>query len=118
MLLFCLYLWGFVLLNLVDFELRHYPIRKSNGMISSNTFSATTTQVTILEQASQHFSSPYKSIMLKGPKFLPQSPSKKKDQINAVDAFHPGELYFLVDLNTSLTRELSTAMPSRSNLSV
>jgi len=35
--------------------------------------------------------SPYKSLLLKGPKFLPQSPTKKKDQENAVKAFHPGK---------------------------
>lgn len=82
-------------LILVYFELRHYAIRdrRTNG-VSTNTFSATATQVTILESGAVRNPSPYKSLMLKGPKFLPQSPSKKKDQKNAVNAFHPGNETF------------------------
>jgi hypothetical protein len=78
-------------LALVYFQLRHYPIRsKRNNGIAGNTFSATVTQVKILERGAERRSSPYKSQLLKGPISLPQSPSKKKDQTSAVLAFHPG----------------------------
>lgn len=79
-------------LVLVYFELKHYAIRdKRTSGVGTNTFSAIATQVKILERGSGRNPSPYKSLMLKGPKFLPQSPSKKKDQIAAVKAFHPGD---------------------------
>ena len=79
-------------LVLVYFEVRHYPIRdKRTNAIASNTVTAIATQVTVLERGSDRRPSPYKSQMLKGPKVLPQSPSKKKDQINAVKAFHSGK---------------------------
>jgi hypothetical protein len=78
-------------LVLVYFELRHYAIRhKRTNLVNTNTFSATATQVRVLERGAGVNPSPYRSLMLKGPKTLPQSPSKKKDQINAVQAFHPG----------------------------
>ena len=78
-------------LVLVYFELRHYPIKnkKANG-IAGNTFSATATQVKVLERGAERRSSPYKSLLLKGPILLPQLPTAKKDQENAVQAFHPG----------------------------
>ena len=78
-------------LVLVYFELKHYAIRdKRTGCISTNTFSATATQVKIIEHGADQSASPYKSLMLTGPRTLPQSPTKEKDQINAVKAFHPG----------------------------
>jgi hypothetical protein len=78
-------------LVLVYFELKHYAIkdRRTNG-IGTNTFSATATQVQILERAAVKNPSPYKSLLTKGPKHLPQSPKKRQEQINAVRAFHPG----------------------------
>jgi hypothetical protein len=79
-------------LVLVYFDLKHYSIKdKRTDGIASNTFSATVTQVTILERGSDQRRSPYKSQLLKGPTFLPQSPPKKSDQVNAVKAFHPGK---------------------------
>lgn len=77
-------------LVLVYFELKHFPIRnkRTNG-IFGNTISATATQVKVLERGERR-SSPYKSLMLKGPTFLPQSPTTRKNQTNAVRAFHPG----------------------------
>ncbi|KAF8801500.1 hypothetical protein BYT27DRAFT_6794916 [Phlegmacium glaucopus] len=50
---------------------------KRTNAITSNTFTAISTQIKILERAADR-PSPYKSLMLKGPTFLPQSPSKKK----------------------------------------
>jgi hypothetical protein len=78
-------------LVLVYFELKHYAIRdKKSNIVITNTFSATATQVRILERGSDLKPSPYRSLLLKGPKILPQSPRKKNDQIAAVRAFHPG----------------------------
>jgi hypothetical protein len=79
-------------LVLVYFELRHYAIKdkRSNG-VAGNTFTAIATQVKVLERGADRRPSPYKSQLLKGPSVLPQSPSKKKDQIGAVNAFHPGD---------------------------
>jgi hypothetical protein len=75
-------------LVLVYFQVKHYAIRNSKSAgLSSNTFSAMPTQVKILECAAESGPSPYKAIMLKGPTVLPQ---KKRDQIAAVNAFHPG----------------------------
>jgi hypothetical protein len=79
-------------LVLVYFELKHFAIRgKRTDGVAGNTFSAIATQVKILERGADRRPSPYKSQLLKGPKFLPQSPSLKKDQISAVNAFHPGK---------------------------
>ena len=79
-------------LVLVYFELKHYAIRdKKTDGIAGNTFSAIASQVKILERGADRRPSPYKSQMMKGPKFLPQSPSIKKDQVSAVNAFHPGK---------------------------
>ena len=79
-------------LVLVYFELKHYSIRdKRMNAIMSNTVSAMATQVKVLGRGTERRASPYKSLMLKGPSFLPQSPSKKKDQTNAVNTFHPGK---------------------------
>jgi hypothetical protein len=84
-------------LVLVQFELRHYAIRdKRSNSIGTNTFSATATQIQVLERGALKNPSPYKSMMLKGPKHLPQSPSKKRDQVNAVAAFHPGDYPFFI----------------------
>lgn len=82
-------------LVLVYFELRHYAIKdRQTNTVSTNTFTATATQIKILERGGLQTSSPmspYKSMMMKGPKHLPQSPTRKRqDQINAVNAFHPG----------------------------
>jgi hypothetical protein len=83
-------------LVLVYFELKHYSIRdKRNDGIAGNTFSAIATQVMVLERGAERRPSPYKSQMLKGPKTLPQSPSKKRDQVSAVNAFHPGNVVLL-----------------------
>ena len=72
-------------LVLVYFELRHYPIRnKRTNSIAGNTFSVTATQVKILDRGPDHCPSHYKSLLLKGPMSLPQSPNKKRDQANAV----------------------------------
>lgn len=80
-------------LVLVYFTLKHYPIREKAGSgVSNNTFTAIATQVKVLEAATERGPSPYKSQMMKGPKYLPQSPSKKRDQARAVAAFHPGTL--------------------------
>ncbi|KAF8817653.1 hypothetical protein BYT27DRAFT_7237288 [Phlegmacium glaucopus] len=76
-------------LVLVYFQLKHYAIKdKKTNEIASNTFTAIATQIKILEPAAKRKRSPYKSLMLKGPTVLPQSPTKKKNQINAVNAFH------------------------------
>jgi hypothetical protein len=84
-------------LVLVYFQLKHYAIKnKKADKISSNTFSSVATQVKILQRAAERRPSPYKSLMLKGPIILPQSPSKKKDQIAATAAFHPGRYLMLV----------------------
>ena len=78
-------------LVLVYFKLKHYLIRdKKITGIAGNTFSAIATQVKILQHAAECCSSPYKSQMLKGPTFLPESPTKKNDQISTVNVFHPG----------------------------
>ena len=83
-------------LVLVYFELKHYSIKnKKTDWVVGNTFSATVTQVKILERGTERRSSPYKSLLLKGPSFLPQSPTSKRDQTNAVRAFHPGTTVFL-----------------------
>jgi hypothetical protein len=71
-------------LVLVYFELRHYAIKKKKiDIIGSNTFSAIATQVKILERAIERQPSAYRSLILKGPILLPQSPSKRKDQMAA-----------------------------------
>jgi hypothetical protein len=94
-------------LVLVYFELKHYAIRdKRSNCVSTNTFSATASQVKILELGGDRKASPYKSLLLKGPKTLPQSPSKKKEQASAVRAFHPGKLFTAAEkkkLNLSMT---------------
>lgn len=78
-------------LVLVRFELKHYAIRNRNTRgVSGNTFTATVSAVEILERASPRLSSPYKSLLLKGPSPLPQAVSKRRDQERAVLAFHPG----------------------------
>ena len=78
-------------LVVVHFELKHYAIKdKKTNDIGSNTFSAIATQVKILESGVERRPSPYKSQLLKGPRFLSRSSSLKKDQMNAVNAFHPG----------------------------
>ena len=99
-------------LVLIYFELKHYPIKdkRSNG-IASNTFSAIAMQVKILECGTKCCPSPYKSLMLKGPTILPQSPSKKKDQIGAANAFHPGN----VALSISLWPILMAHIPASAN---
>ena len=78
-------------LVLVYFQLRHYPIRnkRTNG-ITSNTFSVTATLVKILECGPECHPSPYKSLLMKGPMSLSQSPTKRKDQVNTVHTFHRG----------------------------
>jgi hypothetical protein len=79
-------------LVLVYFELKHYAIKdKKTDRIGGNTFSAVATQVKILEHAAEQQPSPYKSIMMKGPIVLPQSPKKRMDQMAATIAFHPGK---------------------------
>jgi hypothetical protein len=86
-------------LVLVYFQLKHYAIKdKKTDKISSNTFSAVATQVKILQRAAERRPSPYKSLMLKGPIVLAQSPSKKKDQIAATVAFHPGRYVMFVSI--------------------
>jgi hypothetical protein len=100
-------------LVLVYFDLRHYPIRnKKTNWIVGNTFSATATQVKVLERGAERRASPYKSLMRKGPVSLPQSPSKKKDQENAVLAFHPGLL-----LSSSLRPKTNLTCRSYGNCS-
>ena len=82
-------------LVLVYFKLKHYPIRdKKTFGVAGNTFTAIATQVKILERGSARRPSPYKSLLLNGPTILPQSPSKKKDQLAAANAFHPGADFF------------------------
>ena len=77
-------------LILVYFKLRHYAIRdKRMSHINTNIFSAMATQVKVLVHGPGQNPSPYRSLMLKGPRTFPQLPSKKKDQINAIRAFHP-----------------------------
>ncbi|KAF8808339.1 hypothetical protein BYT27DRAFT_7255660 [Phlegmacium glaucopus] len=108
-------------LVLVQFNLRHYAIRdkRTNG-ITSNTFTATATQVQILEPATTQRPSPYKSLMLKGPTFLPQSPSKRNDQVRAVNTFHPGNMdtspCFLVLPN--FTSKLTILLTGASNVNL
>ena len=78
-------------LVLVYFELKHYAIKdRKNDGVAGNTFSAVATQVKILECGTDRRPSPYKSLMLKGPRVLPQTSAIKKEQISAVKAFHPG----------------------------
>ncbi|KAF8816291.1 hypothetical protein BYT27DRAFT_7248382 [Phlegmacium glaucopus] len=78
-------------LILIQFSLRHYAIReKNNNGKASNTFSAMATEIQILEPAKKCTPSPYKILALKGPTFLPQSPSMRRDQISAANSFHPG----------------------------
>lgn len=80
-------------LVLVYFEVKHYAIRdRRSNVIGTNTFSATATQVKILERGAVRSAS-YRSLMLKGPKTLPQSPTKRKDQASAAHVFHPGTVY-------------------------
>ena len=111
-------------LVLVYFELKHYAIKdkKTNG-VAGNTFSAIATQVKILERGPDRRPSPYKSLLLKGPKSLPQSPSKRKEQINAVNAFHPGNIilapcfFCLIHaLPASTLSSLDNPLPSVSSL--
>jgi hypothetical protein len=79
-------------LVLVYFELKHYAIKdKKTDRVGGNTFSAVATQVKILERAAERRASPYKSLMMKGPVVLPQSPNKRLDQMAATIAFHPGK---------------------------
>jgi hypothetical protein len=52
--------------------------------------SAIAMQVIVLQCPADRCSSPYKSLMLKWLTLLPQTPSIKKDQVNAVRTFHPG----------------------------
>lgn len=66
-------------LVLVYFKLKHYSIKdRKSSDVAGNTFSAIATQVKILKCGADRRPSPYKSQMLKGPKSLPQFPSKKK----------------------------------------
>jgi hypothetical protein len=91
-------------LVLVYFELRHYSIKdKRSNAVASNTVSAIATQVKILERGADHLPARYKSRLLKGPTILPQSPSKRKDQVNAVNAFHPGSVAILFTSGVLLT---------------
>jgi hypothetical protein len=102
-------------LVLVYFELKHYAIRdKRSNCVSTNTFSATASQVKILELGGNRKASPYKTLMLKGPKTLPQSPSKKKEQASAVRAFHPGKL-FTVCFASGAEKKIEFEYDSRSN---
>ncbi|KAF8803423.1 hypothetical protein BYT27DRAFT_7340892 [Phlegmacium glaucopus] len=92
-------------------KLRHYTIRDKQTIgVAGNTFSATATQVQVLEPATKRAPSPYKSLLLKGPTFLPQSPSKINNQKRAVDAFHPGAVAGAsnVDLTTSVNTDLNS----------
>ncbi|KAF8802411.1 hypothetical protein BYT27DRAFT_7261183 [Phlegmacium glaucopus] len=83
---------------LIYFQLRHYAIRdKDTNGITGNTFTASATQIKILQRAPKKKASPYKSQMLKGPTTLPTSPSKYKLQVEAVKAFHPSLAIRLVD---------------------
>jgi len=101
---------------LVYFELKHYAIKdRKNDRVAGNTFSAIATQVKILERGADRRPSPYKSQMLKGPRVLPLTSSNKKDQINAVKAFHPGMLLYLcVDHYWSISFNLDKAATSTS----
>ena len=57
--------------------------------------------------------------MLKGPKILPQSPSKRRDQENAVKAFHPGNASFYSRVAFKLTfvlQAVATASKDVGNL--
>jgi hypothetical protein len=101
-------------LVLVYFELKHYAIRdKRSNCVSTNTFSATATQVKVLELGRERKASPYKTLLLKGPKTLPQSPSKKKDQASAVRAFHPGKS-FIVCFASAAEKKIEFEHDSRS----
>jgi hypothetical protein len=81
-------------LVLVHFELRHYGIKdKRTNIVVTNTFSAMATQVVVLEPAPIKTPSQYRNLLMKGPKRLPQSPTKIGDQKNAVEAFHPGDIF-------------------------
>jgi hypothetical protein len=81
-------------LVLVTFKLRHYAIRNSsNDGVKTNTFTATTTEVEILEHAPPQPSN-YRNALLKGPSSLPQPSSKRGDQMRAVQAFHPSSSLF------------------------
>jgi hypothetical protein len=81
-------------LVLVTFKLRHYAIRNNaNDGVRTNTFTATVTEVQILEPA-QPQPTDYKSALLKGPSLLPQPSAKQRDQMRAVQAFHPGSKQF------------------------
>ena len=111
-------------LILFYFELKHYSIKdkKTNG-VAGNTISAIATQVKILERGPDCQPSPYKSMLLKGLKSLPQAPSKKKDQINAVNAFHPGNgvlapcfFCLIPPLPVSALSSLETPLPYISSL--
>ena len=66
-------------LVLVYFELRHYPIRnkRTNG-ISGNTFSATATQVKVLERGAGRRSSLTRASCLKGQLSFPNHPPIKR----------------------------------------
>ena len=89
---------------LVYFEMRHYAIKEKKGTsITSNTVSAIATQVSVVESGADRLPSPYKSQILKGPKFLPQATSKRQDQLNAAKAFHPGEFQISISLTHALT---------------
>ena len=107
-------------LVLVYFELKHYAIKdKRTESVTGNTFSAIATQVTILERGADRRPSPYKSQMMKGPKYLPLSPSVKKDQISAVKAFHPGKnflflIYYLLIISFHHLAGPQPEMPSPS----
>lgn len=112
---------------LVYFELKHYAIKnRKNDGIAGNTFSAIATQVKILERGTDRRPSPYKSQMLKGPRALPLASAKKKDQINAVKAFHPGKFLLLSGVRcwsfssnffkaTTSTPKTETSSPSGSS---
>ncbi|KAF8815383.1 hypothetical protein BYT27DRAFT_7333929 [Phlegmacium glaucopus] len=80
-------------LVLVYFNLKHYAIRdkKTNhDGIAGNTFTAIASQIMILERPAKRNTSPYKTQLLKGPITLPRSPTKLKEQVEAVNAFHQG----------------------------
>jgi hypothetical protein len=81
-------------LVLVYFQLKHYSIRgkhdvaKEEASVTSNTITATAIQVKILESAGKPKASPYRTQLMKGPMILPQSPTKRKDQVAAANTFH------------------------------
>ncbi|KAF8800256.1 hypothetical protein BYT27DRAFT_7217171 [Phlegmacium glaucopus] len=90
-------------LVLVYFELKHYAIKdKTTNNVDTNTFTALATQVTVLDHGTEHRPTPYKSQLLKGPTSLAQSPTKKKEQKNAVNVFHPGNTPSHVVFNSVL----------------